>query len=105
MQSENKLNSKWKQVSFPEPISKYYSCFQLKLTSILLFVNIHFNIEHFSEYKTYLLCCISIFRYVTLEHKISHKGQFLEIEIYASSENWISNLSTDVWFVMIGQYL
>ncbi len=33
------------------------------------------------------------------------KGQFFEIEIYASSESWINNLSIDVWFVMIGQYL
>ncbi len=30
---------------------------------------------------------------------------FCEIEIYASSESWINNLSIDVWFVMIGQYL
>ncbi len=43
--------------------------------------------------------------YVTLEHKTSHKGQFCEIEIYASYESWINNLSIDVWFVMIGQYL
>ncbi len=40
-----------------------------------------------------------------MEHKTSHKGQFCEIEIYASSESWINNLSIDVWFVMIGQYL
>ncbi len=26
-------------------------------------------------------------RYVTMEHKSSHKGQFFEIEIYASSES------------------
>ncbi len=32
---------------------------------------------------------------MTLEHKTSHKGQFCEI----------NNLSIDVWFVMIGQYL
>ncbi len=25
--------------------------------------------------------------YVTMEHKTSHKGQFCEIEIYASSES------------------
>ncbi len=31
--------------------------------------------------------------YVTLDHKISHKGQFLEIEIYTSSESWINKLS------------
>ncbi len=39
---------------------------------------------------------------MTLEHKTSHKGQFCEIEIYASSESWINNISIDVWF---GQYL
>ncbi len=32
---------------------------------------------------------------MTLEHKTSHKGLFL----------WINNLSIDVWFVRIGQYL
>ncbi len=42
---------------------------------------------------------------VTQDHKTSHKGQFCEIEIYASSESWINNLSIDVWFVMIEQYL
>ncbi len=42
---------------------------------------------------------------MTLEHKTSLKGQFYEIEIYKSSESWINNLSIDVWFVMIGQYL
>ncbi len=42
---------------------------------------------------------------VTLDHKTSHKGQFCEIEIHTSSESWINNLSIDVWFVMIGQYL
>ncbi len=43
--------------------------------------------------------------FVTQDHKTSHKGQFLEIEIYTWSENWINNLSIDVWFVMIEQYL
>ncbi len=43
--------------------------------------------------------------FVTQAYKTSHKGQFFEIEIYASSESWINNLSIDVWFVMIGQYL
>ncbi len=42
---------------------------------------------------------------MTLDHKSSHKGQFFKIEIYASSESRINNLSIDVWFVMIGQYL
>ncbi len=43
--------------------------------------------------------------YVTMDHKISHKGQFSEIEIYTSSESWINNLSIIVWFVRIGQHL
>ncbi len=30
---------------------------------------------------------------------------FFKIEIYTQSEIWINNLSTDVWFVVIGQYL
>ncbi len=34
--------------------------------------------------------------YVTLDHKTSHKSHFL---------CWINNISIDVWFVMIGQYL
>ncbi len=33
------------------------------------------------------------------------KCKFFEIEIYTSSESWINNLSIDVWFVRIGQYL
>ncbi len=41
---------------------------------------------------------------VNLDHKISNKGQFFEIEIYTSSESWINKLSI-VWFVRIGQYL
>ncbi len=41
-------------------------------------------------------------KYVTLEHKTSHKGQFCEIEMHAPSESWINNISIDVWF---GQYL
>ncbi len=39
-----------------------------------------------------------------MDHKTSRTGQFFKIEIYASSESWINNLSIDVWFVMIGQY-
>ncbi len=41
---------------------------------------------------------------MTLVYKTSHKGQFFEIEIYASSESW-NNLSIDVCFVRIEQYL
>ncbi len=40
-----------------------------------------------------------------MDHKTSHKGQFFKIEFYTSSESWINNISIDVWFVMIGQYL
>ncbi len=43
--------------------------------------------------------------FVSLDHKTSHKAQFFEIENYTSSESWINNLSIDVWFVRIGQYL
>ncbi len=32
----------------------------------------------------------------------SHTRQFVKIEMYASSESWINNISIDVWF---GQYL
>ncbi len=48
---------------------------------------------------------ISVFIYVTLDHKTSHKGTFFQIEIYTSPESWINKLSIDVWFVRIGQYL
>ncbi len=41
---------------------------------------------------------------MTLDHKTSHKCPFLEVEIYASSESWLNNISIDVWFVMIRQY-
>ncbi len=33
-----------------------------------------------------------------------YKGPF-SFAIYTSSESWINNISIDVWFVMIGQYL
>ncbi len=41
---------------------------------------------------------------MTLDHKTNHKGTFFFIEMY-TSESWINNLSIDVWFVSIGQYL
>ncbi len=47
----------------------------------------------------------SIYIYMTLDHRTSHKGKFNEIEINISSENWINKLSIDVWFVRIAQYL
>ncbi len=42
---------------------------------------------------------------MTLDHKTSLKCTFFEIVVYASSESWINDLSIDVWFVKIGQYL
>ncbi len=30
-------------------------------------------------------------KYVTLDHKTSHKGQFFETEIYTSYESWINS--------------
>ncbi len=36
---------------------------------------------------------LSIWSYVTLEHKTSHKGQFFKIEMYASSESWINSFA------------
>ncbi len=37
--------------------------------------------------------------------KTSPKGQFFKIDICTSAESWLNNLSIDVWFVRIGQYL
>ncbi len=37
--------------------------------------------------------------HVTLDHKTSHKSQFLETEIYTS----LNKISFNVWFVRIGQ--
>ncbi len=53
----------------------------------------------------YILNIHSTHTRVTLDHKTSHKGKFFEIEIYSSFEIWVNNLSIDVWFVMIWQYL
>ncbi len=44
------------------------------------------------------------FRFVTQDHKTSHKGQFFKIEI-SSSDSRINKLSIGVWIVKIGQYL
>ncbi len=49
--------------------------------------------------------CLTPKTYVTVDHKTSHKGKFFETAIYTSSESWINELSIDVWFVRIGQYL
>ncbi len=42
---------------------------------------------------------------VIMDHKTSYKGQFVEDEIYTTSESWINKFSIDVWFVRIWQYL
>ncbi len=46
---------------------------------------------------------ISMISFVTLDHKISHMGLFIIIEIYTSPETWINKFSIDLWFVRIGQ--
>ncbi len=40
-----------------------------------------------------------------MDQKTSHKCQFFKIAMYASSESRINDISIDVWFVMIRQYL
>ncbi len=43
---------------------------------------------------------------MTLDHKTSHKGQFVfNLKIYTSPESWINKRSIDLWFVGIGQHL
>jgi len=39
------------------------------------------------EHQRVLIDQTDLTKYVTLEHKTSHNGQFLEIEMYASSES------------------
>ncbi len=46
-----------------------------------------------------------VLTFVTMDHKTSLKCQIFAIEIYTSPESWINNVSIDVWFVWIGQYL
>ncbi len=59
-----------------------------------------------SHYKVFVQTQnFTLYSFVTLDHKTSHKGQFFEIEIYTSSERWLNKLSIDVWFDRIGQYL
>ncbi len=59
-----------------------------------------------SNYKVFVQTQnFTLYSFVTLDHKTSHKGQFFEIEIYTSSERWLNKLSIDVWFDRIGQYL
>ncbi len=46
-----------------------------------------------------------VLTFVTMDHKTSLKCQIITIEIHTSPESWINNVSIDVWFVWIGQYL
>ncbi len=39
------------------------------------------------------------------DHKTKNKAAFFKIEFYKTSARLINNISIDVWFVMIGQYL
>ncbi len=59
-----------------------------------MYINAHTYTVYISEK------CYAYVTYVTLAHKT-----FFKIEMYTSSGSWINNLSIDVWFVMIGQYL
>ncbi len=78
----------------------YFS--KLKFPNLSVDFQMIFNIN--GSYSTIFSFIFGI--YVTLEHKTSHKGQFFsKSEIFTSSESWINNISIDVWFVMIGQYL
>ncbi len=43
--------------------------------------------KHLTFIKCWAECTLYVCAYVTLEHKTSHKGQFYEIEINASSES------------------
>ncbi len=69
----------------------------MRIIIIIIIRNIHTHTHFFDPLQ--MLTSV----YVTT--KTSHKGQVFEIEIYTSSESWINNLSIDVWFVMIEQYL
>ncbi len=42
---------------------------------------------------------------MTLDYKTCLKCQFVETDMYTSSESWINKHSIDVWFVRIRQYL
>ncbi len=68
-------------------------------------VCVHVIIRPVFRNRLILLLWKLILLTLTQDHKTSHKGQFYKIYIYASSESWISHISIDVWFVMIGQYL
>ncbi len=50
-------------------------------------VNLLQCIEKKKLFLFYLLIVFVLHLYMTLEHKTSHKGQFCEIEMYASSES------------------
>ncbi len=52
----------------------------------------------FIQKVEYICIYISIYVYVTMDHKTSHKSKL-------SSESWINKLSIDVCFVRIEQYL
>ncbi len=84
-----------KTLSNPEDlwnqIQLVHMCVYLEAT----YANVHLNVDKTNFLQTY----------VTLDHKTSLTCQFFEIEIYTSSESWVNNLSIDVWFVRIGQYL
>ncbi len=119
------LNPTW----FINSVSNYYiGCFhffhfecvypfypKLLLTSLKSYIYCHYRVsgnnpltfikepsKTLSRHLSFV--CVCLIKYVTLDHKTSHKGPFFKIEVYITS-SWINKLSIDVWFVMIGQYL
>ncbi len=58
--------------SVPQILKDIFTCRQYNIIEIK---------DHFYDFY------FAIMSYVTLEHKTSHKGPFLEIEMFASSES------------------
>ncbi len=92
-------------------ISNYFFLKFIASTNILILFQLYLNyqkqfifilVNNNNTVTNYISDNCVLYLNVTLEHKTSHKGQFCEIEMCASSERWINNLSIDVWF---GQYL
>ncbi len=70
------------------------------LTSMLFHIGL--SVIRQPRWRLYKPTCCTMWPWST---KPVIRVTFCEIEIYASSESWINNISIDAWFVMIGQYL
>ncbi len=58
-----------------------------------------------STYRVYLMVSVCECVHLCDPGPQNQKCQFFHIEVSTSSKRWINNISIDVWFVMIGQYL